>query len=795
MQAENWQRVRALFDLLADLPPEAWEAALDEQGVVDPPLRREVISLLQADRNDLVHTDIGAQAPHVLNDLADREAQVEHQRLDGRRVGAFRLINEIGRGGMGTVWRAERVEGGFEQVVAIKLIRADWDAAEMIRRFRAERQILAHLNHPNIAHLIDGGITDDERPWLALEYVDGIDLRSYCDQQKLDIEQRLKLFMTVCDAVSHAHAHLVVHRDLKPSNLLVTGSGEIKLLDFGIAKLVDHGAIHASIQRVFTPEYAAPEQVRGDVITTSVDVYALGLLLYELLTGRRPYNVRNSTPAAYERAILNQEPTRPSLVLVGDDAEVDDPSLRENTGVSPQQMRRQLRGDLDAIILKALRKDPEQRYASVADFSADIHRHLERQPVVARRGGLRYRVGRFLRRHALVTASVLLAVSALATGMVIALHQRDLARMEATKSDRVLQFMVDNFRSADPGSNDGAPVTARQLLDRGSERITNELNDAPASRSQLLETIGTAYLGIGAIDQALGHLKQALEIREKLGDPVAIAQTLVLQAAVLKSATRNAESSAAVEAARRLVPEFPSSKKALAVQAQVLSLGALHLFLDKQYAPALADWTRGKAIQTELFGPLDERTLDTQMFISRVLGSQGKFEDGIAVIDDVITKLRSAQPPRASKLLEAYNALSFAESKRKRFDLAERADREAVRIALDVYGTDHWFVAVSLNNLGRDINDQLRYEEAIEPLTRGLSIARKALPPTHGLTAAILKNLADAEFGAGRFASAKQNYQSVLDISRQKPKTRGIVDKEILVRIQACDAALTKTSE
>ncbi|MEO6076415.1 MAG: serine/threonine-protein kinase, partial [Dokdonella sp.] len=272
MQAENWQRVRALFDLLADMSPDAWESALDEQGVIDAQLRSEVISLLRADREDLVHTHIDAQAPAMLSDLAEREVEVENQRLDGRSVGAFRLVSEIGRGGMGTVWRAERVEGGFEQVVAIKLIRADWDAAEMIRRFRAERQILAHLNHPNIAHLIDGGITDDERPWLALEYVDGIDLRSYCDQHQLDIAQRLKLFMTVCEAVSHAHAHLVVHRDLKPSNLLVTRSGEIKLLDFGIAKLVEHGAIHASIQRVFTPEYAAPEQVRGDVITTSVDV-------------------------------------------------------------------------------------------------------------------------------------------------------------------------------------------------------------------------------------------------------------------------------------------------------------------------------------------------------------------------------------------------------------------------------------------------------------------------------------------------------------------------------------------
>lgn len=792
MQAENWQHVRALFDALVDQPAETWETALDEHGVDDPQLREEVLALLRADSGDLVRTVIDAQAPEVLSSLSESENRIESQHLGGRTVGAFRLVEEIGRGGMGTVWRAERIDGGFEQIVAIKLIRPGWDAAEMIRRFRAERQILAHLNHPNIAHLIDGGITDDERPWLALEYVDGIDLRSYCDHHKLDIKQRLKLFMTVCEAVSHAHAHLVVHRDLKPSNLLVTRSGEIKLLDFGIAKLVDHGAIHASIQRVFTPEYAAPEQVRGDVITTSVDVYALGLLLYELLTGRRPYNVRNSTPAAYERAILDQEPTRPSLVLVGDSAALDDPSLLGNTGISPQQLRRQLRGDLDAIILKALRKQPEQRYASVADFSADIQRHLERQPVLARRGGWRYRAGRFLRRHAVASASVVLAVAALATGMVVAMHQRDLARMEADKSARVLEFMVGNFQSADPSVTDGASVTARELLDRGSKRITDELESAPESRAQLLETIARAYSGIGAYDQALIHLQQALEIRESLGDPVALARTLLSRARALKSLTRNDESLATVDEARALFDSFPSSKDALGVKSQILSHGAMHLFITKQFDAAFVQYTQSRDMQIEAFGPLDERTLDTQMMISRVLGSQKKFDESSSVIADVITKLNSARPPRKSVLYEAYNALGSAEEKRGRLDLAERANRESLRLALDVYGADHYYVAIAFNNLGRTLSELSRNEEAVDLLTRALSFARKSLPPTHGFMPAVLKNLANAEFGAGSYGSARDHYKLALDIYRQKPDTSEERIKEIVGKIEACDAALAK---
>ncbi|MEP6881367.1 MAG: protein kinase, partial [Dokdonella sp.] len=692
MQVENWQRVRALFDALVEEPAETWEAALDHQGIVDPELREEVLALLRADREDIVRTVIHAQAPEVLANFQERESRIESQQLAGRTVCAFRLVEEIGRGGMGTVWRAERIDGGFEQSVAIKLIRSAWDSAEMIGRFRAERQILANLNHPNIAHLIDGGVTDHALPWLALEYVDGTDLRSYCDQHQLGIEARLKLFLTVCAAVSHAHTHLVVHRDLKPSNLMVNRNGEIKLLDFGIAKLVDHDASHASLQRVFTPEYAAPEQVRGESITTAVDVYALGLLLYELLTGRRPYKVKDSTPAAYERAILDQEPTRPSVAF--DDAEdlITRAAQRE---MSPEQMRRELRGDLDAIILKALRKQPEQRYASVAEFAADVENHLARRPVAARRGGWRYRSSRFLRRHALASASVVLAVSALVTGLLIALHQRDLARIEANKSERVLDFMVDNFRLANPGASDGAKISARELLDRGAKRLTEQLEEVPEARAQLLETMGKAYIGIGEFDQALGQFEAALQLRQALGDTVSIARTLILKASAYKNLMKNKESVALVDEARALMPQFPSSDRALAVESEILGLGAMHRFLDKNYAQALTDWKRKLDIEKKLYGAHDERALDTQMMISRVLGSQGDQDGSVSMIRNVIDELKSAQPPRASNLLEAYNALGSAESKRKRFDLAEAADRESARLSLQVYGPDHWYLAIA----------------------------------------------------------------------------------------------------
>jgi len=442
MDAPRWNRVRELFDQTIDLPEAEWETALARQ-CDDDALRGEVLALLRADAAASGRTEMRARAPDVVARLAEQLDEAGSGVHSGLRLGAFRLLREIGRGGMGAVWLAERADGEFEQQVAIKLIRGGWDAAETQQRFRAERQILAGLQHPNIAHLVDGGVTADGRPWLALEYVDGVDLRAWCDAQQLDLRQRLELFLTVCEAVQHAHQRLIVHRDLKPSNLLVSRDGVVKLLDFGIAKLIDNDAAGVSATRIFTPEYAAPEQVRGEVVTTAVDIYALGLLLYELLSGQRPYKVENSTPAAYERAILDQEPTRPSLAVTRDADAAQ--AIAAKRHLTPERLRRELRGDLDAIVLKALRKEPALRYANASEFAADVQRHLQRRPVLARRGGWRYRAARFVRRHALAVGLATLLVSALCVGLALVLYQAQNVRREAQKSRQVLDFMIGVF--------------------------------------------------------------------------------------------------------------------------------------------------------------------------------------------------------------------------------------------------------------------------------------------------------------------------------------------------------------
>lgn len=772
MQAENWQRVRALFELLADLAPAEWEAALDGQGVADPLLRHEVITLLQADRKKLVHTDIDSQAPGVLSDLAQRESEMENQRLDGRTVGAFRLVEEIGRGGMGTVWRAERVEGGFEQVVAIKLIRPGWDAAEMIRRFRAERQILAHLSHPNIAHLIDGGITDDERPWLALEYVDGIDLRSYCDQHKLDIEQRLKLFMTVCDAVSHAHAHLIVHRDLKPSNLLVTRSGEIKLLDFGIAKLVDGGAIHASIQRVFTPEYAAPEQVRGDVITTSVDVYALGLLLYELLTGRRPYNIRNSTPAAYERAILDQEPTRPSLAFeeVDDVGDIDARAARLE--LSPQQMRRELRGDIDAIILKALRKQPEQRYASVADFADDIRNHLAKRPVIARRGGWRYRATRFLRRHALAAILGSFAVAALVAGLGMALWQakearvqRDLARSEGDKSRQTVQFLLDIFRSADPAATKGEKITAEELLNSGAERAEYFKFKDPAVHFDLLTAMGEAYIGIGASRKALPLFERALEVQESQL-PGAVEKRV--HALILRAAARGGVDDVAGgvgdldEAARLLPAELKNSEMAANL---LMQQGIIHMTRGDTTG-AISHMSRGSALLLKIRGATDYEACNAAIKLSWAYIDQDMYAEARALLEPIISALRTSNA-NPSLLADALSALANTYTTSSDAVKGSQIEKEALDITRRLYGDSHAYVAMGLNNLAYSLMRSHDYLGANTAMKEAVATRRKLVPPGSQKMGNSLYTLALTEYALGHWADAEKWWKQTLEIRRQ----------------------------
>ena len=438
------------------------------------------------------------------------------------RVGPYRIVSEIGRGGMGAVYLADRDGDDFDHRVAIKLIESTDAADPLHQRFLAERRILAGLTHPHIARLLDGGVTGDGRPYIVMEYVDGLPITRYCDTRQLDIPARLRLFVDVCDAVQHAHQSLVIHRDLKPTNILVSGDGSVHLLDFGIAKLIDPAAAtpHTRLDsRMMTPEYASPEQLRGDTLGTSSDIYSLGVLLYELLCGRAPYRFETQSPLDMATLVCDQDPERPSARVTGNAADIDPDTAARQRGTSVDRLARLLDGDLDAIVLMAMRKEPARRYASADMLRQDVERHLTRLPVLAHRGGRRYRIGKFLRRHRVEAAAAAMVLIALVAGLSVAVSQgrraareRDRAEHALAESNSVTTFLLNLFETGDAGEVPAAQLTALDLLQRGALQA-DELAAQPVVHGRLLDVIGQMSYHLGRLDEAQARLEQAIAIR------------------------------------------------------------------------------------------------------------------------------------------------------------------------------------------------------------------------------------------------------------------------------------------
>ncbi|WP_166212745.1 serine/threonine-protein kinase [Cognatiluteimonas telluris] len=509
MDAARWQRLSPLLDAMFELDDATRARSLELLREEDPQLAADLAELmaLEAERDDFLSQPLVAPLPGM---------------HPGVMVGPYRIERMLGEGGMGQVWLATRADGLYQRRVALKLLRPGLADPKLRLRFTRERQILARLEHPHIARLLDAGISEDGQPYLALEYVDGEPITDWCRARGLPLQARLRLFLQTCDAVSHAHANLIVHRDLKPSNILVTPLDDVRLLDFGIAKLLDTGE-HApdrtrtGLPTAFTLHYAAPEQIRGEPVTTMTDVYSLGVVLYELLTDRRPYRPKRSSDAAWEEAILTVDPLRPSQALLG--AGETPPTTRPDPVEAHARRRRAraLTGDLDNIVLKALAKRPEQRYPSVEALALDLQRHRDGKPVQARAQSLGYRVRKYLHRHRWALATGLLATLVLSTALGIVAWQARQAMHEALRAQALQDFVVGLFEHAGEGSNNGQ-VDVRQLLEAGARRGTQELARQPAARAELFGVIARLRLGLGDYRQAMRLLDREAAIVAALGD-------------------------------------------------------------------------------------------------------------------------------------------------------------------------------------------------------------------------------------------------------------------------------------
>jgi serine/threonine-protein kinase len=520
----EWNKLEEVFQAALEVPPEERRAWLERRCGEDAELHAKVSSLLAA---EAASTNFLPKAnfAKVVGALMAESGEAR----EGQRVGPYKILREVGRGGMGVVFLAEREDEQFRQLVAIKVVKRGLDTEEILRRFRNERQILASLNHANIAQLFDGGETPDGRPYFVMEYVEGLPLLRYCDERGLSIKERLQLFRRACSPVSYAHQNLVVHRDLKPSNILITlnaeGEATPKLLDFGVAKIMNPELAGQTqtqaLHRVMTPEYASPEQVRGGPVTTATDVYSLGVILYELLTGARPFDLRNSTPEEMSRLICDAEPSKPSDAAT--DSQTD--SRPETNGDGRKQVAqsvirnsRLLKGDLDNIVLKALRKEPGRRYKSVDQLSEDIRRHLEGLPVIARKDTFGYRASKFIGRNRVGVAAAALILLAIVAGLIttvwqarVAARERNQARREAAKADQLNNFLKSILSAASPEQK-GIDVKVVEVLNDAAGRIETEFAGQPELRAQALQTVGATYGEMGLYDEAEKYLRESLRI-------------------------------------------------------------------------------------------------------------------------------------------------------------------------------------------------------------------------------------------------------------------------------------------
>jgi serine/threonine protein kinase/tetratricopeptide (TPR) repeat protein len=688
-------------------------------------------------------------------------------------VGGYRLVKRLGSGGMATVYLAERIEARFEHRVAIKIVRPGAAADALARRFQDEQQILASLNHPNIAQLYSGGVTDDGVPYMIMELVDGVPINHYCDDHRLSIEQRIDLFRTACEAVEHAHSNLVVHRDLKPSNILVAKDGTVKLLDFGVAKLMaastaaesEPSTVTSLYGTPVTPEYAAPEQVLGGSVTTAVDVYSLGVLLYELLTGRRPLGLPSRDPLQIVAAVADARFDRPSQTIRRQAAPAgqgtDDPSLdgiaavaaRRNT--TPRKLVSRLRGDLDTIVMSALRREPEQRCASVTLLREDLERHRMHRPVKARPESWPYIIGRFVRRHRVAVSLSAGVVLALIVGLITAVAGQRAAHREAQTADRVSRFLVELLRAPDPNFGRGGDTTAAELLQEASHRISTELESEPDVRATLLMVIGESSLAVGEHELARSLVEEGAALWEELRGPDH-EKTI---AARNMAAVVAGESGDLVEAEKRFT-ELMSvlSSASVSPERKAIILNDYGMLLREQgrFGEAERRYRQALDILRE-HGNLDSqqgaRALNN---LAMAVRRQDRIDEAEALLEETLRIQRATLTEPHVDIARTLNNLGALRRQKGDLEGAEDLDRQAFTQRNAVLGDLHPEVAQSLNNLGA-----IRYYRgdlagAADAFERALEIWRHFFAEDHPRVADALSNLGSIRRDQRRLDDAEQ---------------------------------------
>jgi tetratricopeptide (TPR) repeat protein/predicted Ser/Thr protein kinase len=752
--ADHWDEADRVFDRALELAPDDRGPWLDEACAGNAGLRTQIEALLLADAAAGRFLELDAlrlAAPSLLGPEAEPAV--------GRPIGPYRVMRELARGGMGVVYLAERADGQFEQRVALKLIKRGMDSDEIYRRFLAERQILARLNHPHIARLLDGGVSAEGQPYFALEYIEGTTIIAHCETRRLDVDERLRLFLDVCDAVRYAHQNLVVHRDLKPSNILVTADGEVKLLDFGIAKLLGQEAgsetgLTETGLRVMTPEYAAPEQVAGDPVTTATDVYALGAVLYELLTWHRAHRLDRRTPAEIVRVVCEVEPEPPSAV-------------------APGAYRRRLRGDLDTIALTALKKEPDRRYPTVEQLASDVRRHLDGLPVTARPDTWRYRAAKFVGRHRIGVAAGTAVVLSLVAGLAgtiwqarVAADRAWVASAEAAKERAVRDFILRLFQASAPGQSLGKDMTARELLDRGRRDLDTALAAQPAVRSELLSVVANVYAALGLAPQADTLFSQAVALTRTLpgNADVELAGVLTGWAAnlIVQSKFDRAEPllQEAIDRLRRRDPGDPRLEEPLRALGRIQTYTGNHARASTLLREVLA-------IALRHHGAQSWQVAEASDVLGYELLRQGNLPAADSLIGAALAIWRRLLQPDHPSLLWTLSNLAAVRRAQGNDAEAERLLKDVVAGQRRIYPNGHSELAHSLMELGMLLEAEGHYAEAESLTAPAVAVHRRLLGPDNDHAAMLLQNLAGFRYHLGKFEAAERDLREVIDIWRR----------------------------
>lgn len=752
-----------------DLGPRERQAFVEQHCGIDADLVSQVLALLE-------QSNSGAQYWQD-DDALDVGAPAS---LLGARLGPYQLAHLLGSGGMGEVYLATRIDHEFEQQVAIKLVRGNLLSDDVRARLRTERQILASLRHPNIATLLDGGTAPDGTPYLVMEYIEGVPIDAYCDRQRLTIEQRLQLFCKVCAAVQCAHQSLIVHRDLKPNNILVNVEGEPKLLDFGIAKLLDTQLSPRTVTvthhefRVMTPAHASPEQVRGEPITTASDIYVLGVLLYELLSGKRPFVLPyNCRLADVERLVCDSTPLSPSAMVTRSAQET--PGLMHDLAYSRHsttaKLARRLQGDLDSIVLMALRKEPSRRYASAAQLAEDIQHWLQGQPVIASKDSWLYRCDKFIRRHAL-SVSATLAIMLLLVGFSVVTYsqaqniarQRDAVAVERNRAEQVSSFLVELFELSDPSQSRGNELKARELLDVGARRIDSNLQSQPATRAMLLGTIGKVYGSLGLYKEAADSLTRSLQARQQLyGDThadVAAAQIALIEVQLAQGELDSAE--------QRLKQVFAMQQQLHGAnsvqQAPTLRLMGRLALERGEYAAAEQNMRAAIALYDNhgMHSSLDKAAVMSDL--GKALADQyqeAKAEPLYRAALNIETAALGADHPRVAELK---NRLADALEGQGQYDAAAPIFREAVDVKRRVLGSTHPQTIDTLENYGNFLRRKGDYAQAHAMITEALQANRKLYGEQHSYVGYDHVSLGLLNYDRGDYLRAESEFNAALNI-------------------------------